>query len=157
MLRGYLAFFDHRIDAFQNNAHRTGAHRLHRLPHGGQRRRAQRRSRDVIEADYRALLGHAQAMLVQGTNRSESSHIVESCECRKLPLLFNLVFPLSIYHRTESVIEVGVCVPHGFPTDSVEIVKGKDAESEEAQEHANRSSLAHYEWTLRSLNQHYDW
>ena len=42
MLGGYLAFFEHGFDAFENNAYGGCAHRFHRLPNGGESGRVKR-------------------------------------------------------------------------------------------------------------------
>ena len=77
VVSGDFALFEHAFDAFENNAHCVRSHSLHGLAHGSERWGAESRGGDIIEADHRAVLRHAQAGLGQGTNGAEGGHVVE--------------------------------------------------------------------------------
>src|SRR5260370_2330068 len=72
-----IALLQRRIDPFHHDVHRQAAHRFHRLPHGRQRGRCQRRKRHVIESCHRTLLRHLHPPFLQPPNRTPRRYVVE--------------------------------------------------------------------------------
>src|ERR1700730_23335 len=81
MAGGDLAFFQYRLDAFENNAHCARAHRFHGLAHRCERRSVESRGGNIVEADHRAVLRNAQAGFGKGADGAEGGHIVEGKNC----------------------------------------------------------------------------
>src|ERR1700733_3988983 len=77
MVSRNLAFLKHPVNALENNAHGIRTHRFHGLANRRERRSAESRAGNVIEADYRAVLRHAQAAVGKGANGAEGRHVVE--------------------------------------------------------------------------------
>ena len=79
------------VDALENNADRIRTHRLHGLANGGERRSTESRGGDIVEADHRTMLRHAQAGFGQGADGAEGGHIVEGQQARELALLLDQI------------------------------------------------------------------
>jgi tetratricopeptide (TPR) repeat protein len=98
VIGGDLAFFQDGLDAIEHNLDCAGAHGLHGLAHGGERRSVESRRRHIVEANDRAMLGNAQASLVQRADCAEGGHVVEGEQSGEWALLPEQVFGELLAH-----------------------------------------------------------